>query len=408
MATSVPRGGSAQCVSLLIVHSLLFVSDEWCSIGPLIGGAFAVSAAGWRWSFYFNLILVALTFPPFIFLIPSSKRKRSSQSSLQLIRCLDLVGSILFSSALFTLIAALSFAGAIHPWSSPRIIGLLCSTGILWSSLAVQQAATIFTTKEDRILPIHILSSWEMWNLIFQMSCSISMLFITIFYTPLNSQFVRGQSALRSAIDLLPFLLTCVTAMLVSGWLISSVGYYKLWFIAGSGLSLISFSCLYTIEVDTPYGKIYGYLILGGIGTGLYAMNAGAVMSATVAKQDAADAATIFGCVDTICGAIAVAVANCVFVNRATDSIQVILPETPRHAVQQAIAGVGASLTNEASPEVRARILQAARDAIADVWLQLIVTAAVSFVFSFLLRNKKLKPVTTEIGPVSEAAALPL
>ena len=193
------------------------------------------------------------------------------------------------------------------------------------------------------------------------------MLFIAIFYTPLYSQFVRGQSALRSAIDLLPFLLTCVTAMLVSGWLISSVGYYKLWFIAGSGLSLISFSCLYTIEVDTPYGKIYGYLILGGIGTGLYAMNAGAVMSATVAKQDAADAATIFGCVDTICGAIAVAVANCVFVNRATDSIQVILPETPRHVVQQAIAGVGASLTNEASPEVRARILQAARDAIADV-----------------------------------------
>ena len=233
-----------------------------------------------------------------------------------------------------------------------------------------------------------------MWNLIFQMSCSISMLFITIFYSPLYSQFVRGESAIRAAVDLLPFLLTSVTAMLVSGRLITSSGYYKLWFIAGSGLSLISFSCLYTIEADTTYGKIYGYLAIGGIGTGLSAMNAGAVMSAIVAKEDAADAGTVFGCVDTVCGAISVAVANCIFVNRATDGIQAILPGTPRVVVQQAIAGVSASLTNQASPEVRSRIIQAALDAIADVWLQLIATAAVSFVFSFLLRNQKLKHLT--------------
>ena len=310
---------------------------------------------------------------------------------MQLTGCIDFVGFVLFSSALFTLIASLSFAGAIYPWNSGRTIGLFCSTGILWFLLLSQQATTTFTTKEDRILPIHILSSWEMWNLIFQMSCSISMLFITIFYTPLYSQFVRGESALRSALDLLPFLLTSVTAMLVSGRLITSLGYYKFWFIAGSGLSLISFSCLYEIEADTSYGKIYGYLILGGIGTGLYAMNAGAIMSAIVAKENASDAGTIFGCVDTISSAISVAVANCIFVNRATDGIQAILPETPRDVVQQAIAGVGASLTSEASPEVRSRILQAAVDAIADVWLQLIATAAASFVFSFLLGNKKLR-----------------
>lgn len=321
---------------------------------------------------------------------------RPSKRSLQLTGCIDFVGFVLFFGALFTLIAALSFAGATDPWGSGRIIGLFCSTGILWVLLVAQQATTIFTTKEDRILPIHNLSSWEMWNLIFQMSCSISMLFITIFYTPLYSQFVRGESAIRSAVDLLPFLLTSVTAMLVSGRLITSLGYYKLWFIAGSALSLISFSCLCTIEVDTSYGKIYGYLILGGFGTGLYTMNAGVVMSAIVAKQDVADAATIFGCVDTICGAISVAVANCIFVNRATDGIQAILPETPRNVVQQAIAGVGASLTSEASPEVRSRILKAAVDAIADVWLQLIATAAMSFVFSFLLRNTQLKHMSSD------------
>ena len=222
------------------------------------------------------------------------------------------------------------------------------------------------------------------------MSCSIGALFVTIFYIPLYFQFIRGESALRSAVDLLPFLFTSVSAMLVSGRLIATFGYYKMWFITGSGLSLIMSACLYSIEVDSSHGKIYGYLVIGGIGTGLYAMNAGAVMSAIVAKKDVADAGTIFGWVDTICGAVSVAVANCIFVNKATDGIQTVLPHIPRSTVQQAIAGVGASLTNDASPPIKSAILVAALAAIRDVWLQLVITAALSFVSSFFLRNKRL------------------
>lgn len=148
--------------------------------------------------------------------------------------------------------------------------------------------------------------------------------------------------------------------------------------------------CLYTTEIDTSHGKIYGYLILGGVGTGLYAMIAGPVMSAIVAQKHTVDAGTVFGCVDALCGAFSVGVANSIFVNRATDNIQKILPDTPRAAVQEAIAGIGASLTQQLPPSLREAVLQAALDAIKDAWVQMIATAAISFVLAFLLRNKKL------------------
>lgn len=365
-------------------------------IGPPIGGAFAVSAAGWRWSFYFNLILVGVTLPVFVFILPSRKTSASYQTLWHHAHCIDFIGSLLFACALSLGVTALSVAGALYPWSNGRIIALFCCSGVFWILFFVQQLSATFTTKEDRILPIHILLSWEMWILIIQTGCAISMLFITIFYIPLYFQFVRGESALHAAVDLLPFLFTSVTAMLISGRLITNFGYYKLWFIAGSSLALIMSVCLYTLEISTPHGKIYAYLIFGGIGTGLYAMNAGPLMAAIVAKENIADASTIFGCVDTICGAISVGVANCIFINRATASIQNILPDTPRAIVREAIAGVGASLTNQLPPSVRTAVLQAALGAIKDVWVQMIATAALSFVLSFLLRNKKLSQIRKE------------
>ncbi|KAL9612603.1 MAG: hypothetical protein Q9167_002809 [Letrouitia subvulpina] len=359
-------------------------------LGPSIGGAFAVTAAGWRWSFYFNLILVGLTFPVFLFILPSRKTSASPAPLWIRVLRIDIFGSVVFAGALCSGIMAVSFGGALYSWNNGAVIGLFCCSGVLWVIFAVQQATATFTTKEDRLLPLHILHSFEMLNLIIQTGCSIGMLFITIYYIPLYFQFVRGESAIRSAVDLLPFLFTSVSAMLISGRLITNFGYYKVWFIAGSSLSLAMSVCLYTTEIDTSHSKIYGYLIVGGVGTGLYAMNAGPVMSAIVAKEHVADAGAVFGCVDALCGAFAVGITNSIFVNRASNSIQKLLPRIPRATVQQAIAGVGASLTDKLPPSLRIAVLRAALNAIKEAWVQMIATAALSIVLSFFLRNRKL------------------
>ncbi|KAL8896846.1 MAG: hypothetical protein Q9207_007511 [Kuettlingeria erythrocarpa] len=363
-------------------------------IGPPVGAGFAVSAGGWRWSFYFNLILVGVTFPIFLFVLPPSEPLDSHKSLWVRVRHIDLLGSLLFAGALALGITALSFGGSLYALKSGRIIGLFCSSGVLWVAFSIQQVTASFTSKAGRILPIHILHSWEMWILIIQTGCSMSILFITIYYVPLYYQFVRGESTVRSAVDLLPFLFTSVFAMLASGRLISGFGWYKFWFVSGSSLALVMSACLYNTDLDTPRGKIYAYLVLGGIGIGLYAMNSAPIMAAIVAKEHTADASTVFGCIDTISGAISVAIANCIFVNRATDNIQRVLPNTPRAMVQDTITGVGASLIDQLSPSDRTAVLQATLDAIKDVWIQMIATAVLSLVLSFFMRNKKLSDIS--------------
>ncbi|KAI4254712.1 MAG: hypothetical protein L6R42_007084, partial [Xanthoria sp. 1 TBL-2021] len=131
-------------------------------------------------------------------------------------------------------------------------------------------------------------------------------------------------------------------------------------------------------------------------------MNSGPAMSAIVANEHIKDAGTVFGCIDTISGAIAVGIANCVFVNRATDNIQRILPDTPKVVVQEAITGVGASLTDQLEPAVKKAILQAILDAIRNAWIQMTTTAALSLVLSFCLRNKKLSDLSKD-RPLSSA-----
>ncbi|KAL8783530.1 MAG: hypothetical protein Q9213_004576 [Squamulea squamosa] len=397
-------GSSGTYISVIVIFTALtspkdlgryfgYIGFMWglgTVVGPAIGGAFAATAGGWRWSFYFNLILVGVTFPVFVFVLPTGESPNPHSSLWVRLRRIDTLGCLLFAGALTSAIFALSFAGSLYPWRNGRIIGLFCSSGVLWIAFGAQQATAFFTSKEDRILPIHILHSWEMWILIIQAGCAISMLFITIYYIPLYFQFVRGESAIRSAVDLLPFLFTSVFTMLASGRLITNIGWYKLWFISGSSLALIMSVCLYTLELDTSYSKIYGYLVLGGTGTGLYAMNSGPVMSAIVAKEHIADASTVFGCIDTISGAIAVAIANCVFINRATDRIQRVLPDSSRAVVQEAITGVGASLTDQLPPSVETAVLHAILDAIKDAWIQMVATASLSLLLSFCLRNKKL------------------
>jgi len=42
-----------------------------CILGPVIGGAFAESGAGWRWAFWINLIVAAVTAPAMLFCLPN-------------------------------------------------------------------------------------------------------------------------------------------------------------------------------------------------------------------------------------------------------------------------------------------------------------------------------------------------
>ncbi|KAL8684593.1 MAG: hypothetical protein Q9224_006249, partial [Gallowayella concinna] len=121
-------------------------------LGPIIGGAFTDSSAGWRWAFYINLVIGALFAPIWFLYLPRFDPRPGVALKKRLVE-LDYVGTILIIGAYVSGVMAINFGGSTYPWNSGRIIGLFVTSGVLFILFGTQQGLTVFTTTERRIFP---------------------------------------------------------------------------------------------------------------------------------------------------------------------------------------------------------------------------------------------------------------
>ena len=98
-------------------------------LGPVIGGAFTNSGAGWRWAFFINLPLGALISPVLIFLVPDFDAAKG-KSFWERVKQVDWVGTVLLTGMIVSLILALMFGGNQYAWNSGQVIGTFVSFGM--------------------------------------------------------------------------------------------------------------------------------------------------------------------------------------------------------------------------------------------------------------------------------------
>lgn len=84
---------------------------------------------------------------------------------------------------------------------------------------------------------------------------------------------------------------------------------------------------MYTINIDTSVSRIYGYSIIVRFGTGLFAQASFSVAQATVEPEFIALAVGFITCAQVSGVTIALAIANCVFLNKSQAAISAILPD---------------------------------------------------------------------------------
>lgn len=89
-----------------------------------------------------------------------------------------------------------------------------------------------------------------------------------VYYLPIYFQAVDGASAVNSGIRLLPMVIPIVIASIVTGQLISHIGYYTPFMLFGICITAVGAGMLTTLEVDTTTGQWIGYQILYGFGLG--------------------------------------------------------------------------------------------------------------------------------------------
>ncbi|KAF4626330.1 hypothetical protein G7Y89_g11829 [Cudoniella acicularis] len=366
-------------------------------LGPIIGGAFSDSSAGWRWSFYINLCIGAACAPVYIFMLPN-KDPRPGVSLLDRAREMDYVGSVLTMGAFVSGVMALSFGGVTYPWNSGKIIGLFVCSGVLFIILGLQQVYTIFTTTTRRLFPVEFFSSRTILILFCMTAAGGTAIFVPIYMIPIFFQFTRSDTALEAGVRLLPFIMLMIFAVIFNGAVLSSYGLYMPWYTVGGLFVLAGGALMYTVDQNTSIARVYGYSILIGFGDGLFAQASFSVAQAIVEPQFIASAVGFITCAQVSGVTIALAIANSVFLNKSQQSISALLPDVPLSDIQAAIAGAGSSFVGGLSDTVKEEVLEAIVSAMSKTYVLVIVAGTMATLLSFAMKRERLFMVAGHAG----------
>ena len=380
--------GDRNCVGKL-TQLTKQTDSRFFSLGPVIGGAFADSTATWRWSFYLNLCVGAVAAPIYFFIVPRHN-PCANVPLLSRILQLDFVGGILNAGAYTSLIMAVSFAGSTYNWNSSQIIGLFVCTGILWPLFFLQQNSSTLTTAEHRILPFSLLWVPGMVILFVQITIGMIITYIPMYFIPLFFQFSKGDSALMAAVRLLPFIFMQVFGTILNGATMAKFQYYMPWYLLGGILALIGGSLFYTVDMETQSRNIYGYSVILGLGSGLFAQASFAVSQAKVDARLIPVATALIGCGQITGVTFALTISSNIFQNRATQRITRLMPDSPRRTIQNAILGTDSTFIGTLDPIRRIQVLKAISKSIQEVYVMVIAASSLVIILSLMMKHEKL------------------
>ncbi|KAJ5536079.1 major facilitator superfamily transporter [Penicillium frequentans] len=359
-------------------------------LGPVVGGAFAQNVhATWRWAFYINLCIGAVFAPVYIFFLPRADPQEGVPLKQKLLQ-IDYLGVVLNVGAFTALIMAINFGGNLFAWAAGREIALWVVGGVMLLLFGLQQAFKIGTTTQERIFPGDLLRMPIMWLLFALMCAASTCVFIPTYYIPIYCQFVKGDSPLIAAVRLLPFIVLMVFSGLLNGALMSKLGYYMPWYLAGGILTSIGGGLMSTIDETSPISRVYGYSALIGIGAGMFIQTGFSVAQAKVSPSRASDAASLIAFAQNIGIVLALAISGSVFQNQALDSLQKLLPGIPREALRGAISGSNSDLIKTIPAETQAKVIHAIVYAMSHTYYLVITAAVMTAVGSLFLKRERI------------------
>ena len=251
---------------------------------------------------------------------------------------LDLIGNLLIISSVIMLLLALQWGGIDLAWSSSQIIGLLVGAGleflvfIGWQKYRGDQA----------LIPLGMVGQRTVAGAVASGFFISGVFLIHSYYLPYWFQAIRDDSAIKSGVDVVPYVVSMFVLSIIAGVAVTKIGYFNPPALLGPLIACVGCGLLATLQVDTSLARVIGYQILASAGVGLcFQQGLVAVQAVLPADILAIGTAFIIFC-QSLSGAIFVSVASSLLRNELSAGLtQAKLPGVNVFAVHSGILDVG-------------------------------------------------------------------
>ncbi|KAK1988608.1 major facilitator superfamily transporter [Colletotrichum cereale] len=354
------------------------------TVGPLLGGVFT-DLVTWRWCFYLNLPVGGATVAVFLLFFHPKRRRRHEQTFFDRFMDLDIVGNALLLGACVMLFLALEFTAQGEAWSSARVAGLLAAAG----ATAAVFAAWQWWKQDGALLPPSIVTQKTVAASCVAAFATYGALQIHAYFLPLWFQAIKGESAISSGVDMIPYVATNALFSLFSGVFVSVVGYFVPPAVIGGMVATAGCGVLLLLSQDSSTAQWIGFEILVSAGFGMSIQQGFTAVQAVLPPDEISIGTAAVVASQSLGGAIFVSVGNTLFQNHLLRaSAQNMVPGVNIRAVLEG----GATAFRDVVPaSALPMLLTVYNEALRVAFTAAIPLAGVSAIAAFFMEWKSVK-----------------